>query len=336
MPRYNIIKSIDDIDRGKWNNFVYNHANGNIFQTPEYYESIKSQQNINPLSILITNNNNEIIGVLIGEHLFEKKFYSQFTNRAIFRGGPLLKDNSKELFKIILEEYKKLFGSQIIYSEFRQVGTISTFPKLNYNKLIAEKRLNIIFSLSKSETELYGLLHSSRRRQIKRGYRRGLTLEINNPNNEALIQKCYEILLNLYNKIKLPVPSLAFFISASYCLNQYLKIFTIYYKQELVGFRFVLCYKDLMYDWYAASKEDHYDKYPNDILPWEVIKWGSNNGFKYFDFGGAGRPDEQYGVREYKIKFGGELVTTYRYKIIHKPFLFKTGNLGLILWRKLK
>jgi len=67
-----------------------------------------------------------------------------------------------------------------------------------------------------------------------------------------------------------------------------------------------------------------------------VIKWGSKNGYKYFDFGGAGKPDENYGVRDYKMKFGGELITTYRYKIIHKPAIMSVSKNAFNLYNKFK
>ena len=37
-------------------------------------------------------------------------------------------------------------------------------------------------------------------------------------------------------------------------------------------------------------------------------------------FGGAGKPDKPYGVRDYKLKFGGQLVNWGRFEKVHKPF----------------
>jgi lipid II:glycine glycyltransferase (peptidoglycan interpeptide bridge formation enzyme) len=52
----------------------------------------------------------------------------------------------------------------------------------------------------------------------------------------------------------------------------------------------------------------------------EVFLWGHERGFTRFDFGGAGKPNVPYGVRDYKLKFGGELVNTGRMIRIHRPF----------------
>ena len=81
-------------------------------------------------------------------------------------------------------------------------------------------------------------------------------------------------------------------------------------------------FKDKIFDWYAGSKAEHYDKYPNDILPWEVLKYGHHAGYRIFDFGGAGKPGVQYGVRDYKLKFGGKVVNYGRLIYIHSPIKY--------------
>ena len=57
--------------------------------------------------------------------------------------------------------------------------------------------------------------------------------------------------------------------------------------------------------------------------------------FEYFDFMGAGSPDSDYGVREFKSKFGGECVEYGRYIKINKPVLYHAGRIGLKVLGKL-
>ena len=97
-----------------------------------------------------------------------------------------------------------------------------------------------------------------------------------------------------------------------------------------------ITFKDTIYDFYAGSKVKFYNKYPNDLIPWEVFKWGKENNYKVFDFGGAGKPGVPYGVRDYKLKFGGELVNFGRFEKVNKPLLMKLGKTGLNLYRILK
>jgi len=108
------------------------------------------------------------------------------------------------------------------------------------------------------------------------------------------------------------------------------------YESEIIGCMLALSYKDTIYDFYAGSMVKFYNKYPNDLISWEVFKWGKGNGYKVFDFGGAGKPDVSYGVRDYKKKFGGEFVNFGRYEKVHQPMIFEIAKVGFKLWQKIK
>jgi lipid II:glycine glycyltransferase (peptidoglycan interpeptide bridge formation enzyme) len=48
---------------------------------------------------------------------------------------------------------------------------------------------------------------------------------------------------------------------------------------------------------------------------------------------GAGKPDIPYGVRDFKMAFGGQLVEHGRFLCIHKPLLYWIGRLA-VKWIK--
>ena len=67
-----------------------------------------------------------------------------------------------------------------------------------------------------------------------------------------------------------------------------------------------------------------------------VIKFAIENNLKMVDFMGAGKPNEDYGVRDFKLQFGGELVEHGRYNNIFNPSLYKIGVLGIKIMSKIK
>lgn len=97
-----------------------------------------------------------------------------------------------------------------------------------------------------------------------------------------------------------------------------------------------LAYGDWLFDYYAGAYSQYYKKYPNDLLPWAVFLWAKRQGFTHFDFGGAGKPDVPYGVRDYKKQFGGELVCFGRYERVNHPKTFAVANQFFTLWRWLR
>ena len=43
---------------------------------------------------------------------------------------------------------------------------------------------------------------------------------------------------------------------------------------------------------------------------------------------GVGKPDQEYGVRDFKARFGGELVNYGRLTRINNPFLYSLAEFG--------
>jgi lipid II:glycine glycyltransferase (peptidoglycan interpeptide bridge formation enzyme) len=44
---------------------------------------------------------------------------------------------------------------------------------------------------------------------------------------------------------------------------------------------------------------------------------------------GAGNPEEEYGVRDFKARFGGDLIEFGRFKKIFMPLLYSLGKTAL-------
>ena len=85
-----------------------------------------------------------------------------------------------------------------------------------------------------------------------------------------------------------------------------------------------------IYEWYIVGLDRQYPGiYPSVLATWAPIEYAINNGLKCFDFLGAGKRDQDYGVREFKSKFGGKLVAYGRYERINKSFLYKIGKAGV-------
>jgi len=319
-----IIKSNDTNIIPGWYDFLDAHNDATIFQSP-YISDLYDKQPGYSSQTVICGENDEPEGVLVSvKQDFIKKL--PLLSRRIIWGGPLVKN--PEILDNILKYYKKSNRANTLFTEIRNLfdtgASKEIFLKNGFEYI---PHLNILFDLNQGIDNLWNAMSGTRRKQIQRGSRRGIKSELINLSDDNRIRECYNILAELYSKIRLPLPPNDFIHAAIELSTEkhYILCMALLYKDEIIGFRMALCFKDIIYDWYAASKEEHYDKYPNDILPWEIMKWGVENGYKVFDFGGAGNPDKNYGVRDYKMKFGGQLVEYGRYRYYHlkilKPFV---------------
>jgi lipid II:glycine glycyltransferase (peptidoglycan interpeptide bridge formation enzyme) len=64
------------------------------------------------------------------------------------------------------------------------------------------------------------------------------------------------------------------------------------------------------------------------------MKYACDNGIGMFDMMGAGKAGEQYGVRDFKARFGGRMVEYGRFLRINQPVLYRLGRSGLVLMKK--
>ena len=252
-------------------------------------------------------------------------------------GGPVTQNNSPEILNLLIKRYLMEIKGKAIYTQIRNFWDWEGLSKIFLNNgFVYQEHLNIIVDLEKSEDSLWKEVHSKRRNEIRRSIKEGVSFHIEK-NIEAL-NDCYSILVEVYNRAKLPLPSLAHFKSI-YNLtseNFVLIIATARYKGKIIGCLFALAYNNILYDYYAGAYSSFYNKYPNDLIPWEIFMWGKKNGYTNFDWGGAGKPNIPYGVRDYKKKFGGEMVNYGRFQMVHKPRLYSIIKFIFFLWQKIK
>ena len=331
-----IITDINQIHFQDLEQFVYNHPNGNFFQSTKAYQFFQSVENYEPI-LIVAEENGEIVGSLQAVIIKEGKGIKGFlSRRCIVWGGPLIKNNDNKIAEIILENFENQISRKAIYSQFRNLFDISNLKQQFISKRYNfDEHLNIHVDLKKSEDKLWSEVHSKRRNEIRRAEKEGTKFYLSDRRVDVPIT--YKILCEVYARAKLPLPELHFFLTAfDQLAPEHFKIFLATYQGKIIGTMYTICYKDTIYDWYAGSYKEYYQKYPNDLIPWKVFLWGKENGYKKFDFGGAGKPGVPYGVRDYKKKFGGNFVNYGRYEKIHRKILFKIAKAGFKIYQMAK
>ena len=241
-----------------------------------------------------------------------------------------------EALDFLLYEYSKIMKHKVVYSEVRNHYDPECMSRtMLKNGFKYEDHLNIIVDLSQDEDILWQNIISSGKNKIRKAIKNGII--VRRLTEEFLIES-YSILKEVYERLKLPLPSILFFENAlkKSRNNIGMVMYGAFLNNELIGIRVTLQYKNIAYDLYAGSKSNYYDKNPNDILPWEVFRQCKNAGKTIFDFGGAGKPNVPYGVRDYKMKFGGKLVNYGRFTLIHNPIKMKLAETGFKIYRKIK
>ena len=295
-----------------------------------------------------------LAGIIVGYITREKNPLKQFfTRRAIIVGGPLLaEDISDEALSALLKAAAQFKVESLKYKgkATREAVTSALTPyTLHPTPIYIESRNFHDYSKWKSVFEANGFAYQphydihvhcnaqhqmseQRIRQVKKAFKNGAT--ICEAQSEQEIRDWYRILSQLYReKVRTPLFSEEFFMQ--FYREGVGKYLLVKHQGKVIGGMMCPILKSkAIYEWYVCGLDEEYrEQYPSVVATYAAIEYAKTNALPLFDFMGAGKPDIPYGVRDFKMEFGGELVEHGRFLCIRRPLLYWIGKLG-VKWIK--
>lgn len=321
----------NEIDKNHWQLLIGNSFTATWFQTPEAYAFYKSvPEEMTPFCYGVSEDGC-LVGIVVGYITQEKSAIKQFfTQRAIIIGGPLLADSISEgALKALLCAVKKHLRD-VIYIETRNFNDYSHWRKV-FEQCEFSYQPHLNFHIDTSSAEVMKKnLGKSRKRDIKTTIRDGV-IPIINPTIEQ-VKEYYVILEKLYTtKIRTPLFSWSFF-EKLYKADHAHFFLTEYMGRIIGGTTCVELKNKTVYEWFVCGEDGVYNHiFPSSYATYLGIKYAVDNNCNVFDMMGAGKPNETYGVRDFKARFGGKLVEHGRFLFVRKPLLYNIGVLAVKL-----
>lgn len=178
-------------------------------------------------------------------------------------------------------------------------------------------------------------LGKSRKRDIRTTIREGVTI-IEKP-TEGQVMEYYSILDDLYKtRVKTPIFPEAFFQALA--KHPDARFLLTKLNGKIIGGTVCVAQEGkCLYEWFACGEDGVYPHvFPSCYATYAGIRYAAEHNMPRFDMMGAGKPDEAYGVRDFKAKFGGKEVEHGRFLCVTKPLLYNMGVIGVKLLKKLK
>lgn len=334
MPNCKILKYYE-IDKVAWQMLIKQSSYATWFQTPEAYNFYESAHNeMTPFAYGVERRG-ELCAVCVGYITKEKNVIKQFfTRRAIVIGGPVIADNAEEqdveqLLRAMIVE----LTSKAIYIETRNFNDYTRWKQF-FERCGFSYQQHLNFHVDTTSLEIIeSRIGKNRKRDIKTSLRDGATI-IEQPTIEQ-VREYYLLLKHLYTtKIKTPLFSLSFFEHLYAQPNG--RFILVELNGEIIGG--TVCVElpgKCLYEWFVCGRDGEWKSiFPSSLATYAGIRYAVEHGCSRFDMMGAGKPDEAYGVRDFKARFGGEQVEHGRFLCVQKPLLYMMGKLGVKLLKK--
>lgn len=325
-----------ELIESKWIELLEKNEFSTPFQTPEFYDFYNSIDGFSA-DVFALEHDNVYKALVVVTIQKEQGVKGNFSKRGIIFGGPIFLLSEIEHFESLLKEVNIYYKQKLIFLEIRNNLDYSKIQQqFENNGWAYDKHLNVQLSLDNLNIDdVLSQMKYNRRREIKISYKEGAEARL--AKNEKEVTEVYKMLEDLYReRVKLPLNPLSFFLQ--YYRSGIGKVFVVMHDNNIIGGAFCIFKKDMsIYTMsYVGARDYHKKIFPTHLAIMKIIEFGIENKLKMVDFMGAGKPDVEYGVRDFKLQFGGDLVEHGRYKIIYKPLLYKIGVLGVKILSKIK
>jgi serine/alanine adding enzyme len=327
------------LDEGLWKDFVESNPRANIFHTPEMFQVFGRAKGHEPHLWAVTQNGRVLALLSPVSVTLKDGVLRPLTTRAVLYGSMLCTSSAEghEALALLLETYKHEMKGGPLFTEMRNLCDLDAVqPILEDSGFVHEDHLNFLIDLKRPPDEIWSSLHGNVRTNVRQARKKGVVVEQVTLLDDVSV--AYSVLSEVYEHIQIPLAPLSLFEAAFEVLHPLgmIKLLMARVEDDFVGVAIRLLYKGTILAWYAGALRDYGSYKVNELLNWHILEWGAQNGFRTFDFGGAGKPDQDYGPRKFKAKFNGMLVNYGRNICVHHPYLLHISKMGYEVLRRFR
>jgi FemAB-related protein (PEP-CTERM system-associated) len=170
----------------------------------------------------------------------------------------------------------------------------------NLDSLRGGEKVMMILDLLDDPDEMWKRFDAKLRNQVRKASKSGLTAGWSNKEG---LSDFYKIFAANMRDLGSPVHSYDFFGAILDEFNDSAKIMLVRKDEDVIGGAVCLSFKDSMIVPWASSLREYFSLCPNNLLYWEMIRWGCKNGYQRFDFG---RSSPDSGTYHFKKQWGAK------------------------------
>ncbi len=244
----------------------------------------------------------------LGDRIEKGKYFDISTPYGF--GGPLIEtediDNKSKIIKLFYDELSKFYKEQNVVSEFIRFSPIIKNHENTEGAVETTYIKKVVaIDLEEYEKEKELGLKRSRRKSVNRARRTGMEAEL-----ECAPESFDKQLEIYYDTMDRKEASESFLFPKEYfekmldLLSEKLLMTDIILDGKIINFGLSFLSERIIYAHVEGTNSEYMNYSPSDINNADTIKWGYENGYKYFFLGGGITSSEDDSLYLYKKSFG--------------------------------
>jgi hypothetical protein len=286
------IRAAQKEDSEKWDKIISESPYGTLFHKWNWLK-ITEKHTKSKLFPLIGEKNGEIVGIF--PIFFQKNgparmVFSPPPHAALFYIGPLpvgiekLRQENREHVYFDFQNSVENFILKVLKPNYISIGLSPALQDPRpfiWSGYLIEPLYDYEIDLTKGTEYLFQTIDKKRRQDISRAKKRGITIEVGHREEFEKIINLMEIRYEQQDK-EMTVPR-SYLTDIYNAFEDNITVFTAKYEGDIVTGLIDLKYKDSIYSWIGNLKPViKLSPSPTDLLNWEAIRFGCNQGFKYY------------------------------------------------------
>lgn len=291
-------KIINLDNQSEWRDIIESFKDTDIYSSLGYVQTFYENGDGKPELFYFENDYGRVANVFLLRDLYADKRLAVNINEnnyfdittAYGYGGPIFEATDLEKLR---ENYLKVFGK--VCRELNIISEFIRFHPIIKNHIfldtaydVKSTRKTIFMDLSNGEEMVWRDFESNNRRNILKAQRSGI--DIIHGKDKYLIEEFKRLYIKTMkrdNANQYYFFNDNFFFSTVEKLKDNSVIFAAVYEKKIIASSIILFSKDLIHYHLGGSDEDYLNLRPNNLLLYEVARWGCIEGKKIFHLGGG-------------------------------------------------
>lgn len=288
---------IINLQDSRWNEIINSFSNKDIYFTTEFFRASTLIDEGEPILFYFENEAGKVAYTFL-----KRKIMTNISNQVMFDivtpygyGGPLYEIvDDFSYFSISFDKaFQQYCENENIISEFIRFHPVVKGQELLRNTLKPEHiRHTICLDLETDKEEFIGIIPSKTRNMIRKAMKHDIVI------SELNYKDDLEEFLAIYNEtMSRNAATTYYYFSKEYfeqlfhLLGDSLKMFGAFFEGKLISITLIMCYGDFIHYHLSGARQEYMYTGVNNLLLFEIAKWGHENGYKYFHLGGGYKGD---------------------------------------------